>query len=132
MPEALATNCYCARLTQLCKQTLNNFLNVPRNFYEQARRPVSFLIFFVLKRHNAAFAFVMDALFESRKRSLFVCPNFKKVFFLLSKNFILCHTVWRFQDFSITQILCEINFEDCKSAKSAILTHLKALNFDFL
>ena len=36
------------------------------------------------------------------------------------------------QDFSNTdQILCEINFEDCRSAKSAILAHLEALNFDF-
>ena len=40
-------------------------------------------------------------------------------------------TVWKFQDFSIIHILREINFEDSKSAKSAILTHLEALNFDF-
>ena len=38
--------------------------------------------------------------------------------------------VWKFQDFSITQILREINFSDSKSAKSAILTHLEALDFD--
>ena len=31
----------------------------------------------------------------------------------------------------ITHILREINFEDSWSAKSAILTHLEALNFDF-
>ena len=128
MPEALATNCYCARLTQLCKQTLNNFLNVPRNFYERARRPASFLVFFVLKRHNAAFAFVMDALFESRKRLLFVCPNFKKVFPLLSVNSNLCHTVWRFQDFSITQILGEINFWESRIAKLAHFCHLNFVN----
>ena len=40
-------------------------------------------------------------------------------------------TVWKFHDFSITQILCEINFRDSRSAKSAIITHLEALNFDF-
>ena len=40
-------------------------------------------------------------------------------------------TVWKFQKFSITQILHEINFRDSKSAKSAILTHLEALNLDF-
>ena len=40
-------------------------------------------------------------------------------------------TVWKLQDFSTTQILREINFEDYKSEKSAILTHLEALNFDF-
>ena len=41
------------------------------------------------------------------------------------------HTVWKFHDFSLTQILREINFEDSTSAKSAILTHLETLNFDF-
>ena len=40
-------------------------------------------------------------------------------------------TVWKFQKFSITQILREINFRDSRSAKSTILTHLEALNFDF-
>ena len=40
-------------------------------------------------------------------------------------------TMWKFHDFSITQILREINFGDSRSAKSAILTHLEALNFDF-
>ena len=39
--------------------------------------------------------------------------------------------MWKFHDFSITQILREINFEDSNSAKSAILSHLEALNFDF-
>ena len=39
--------------------------------------------------------------------------------------------MWKFQDFSVTQILREINFGDSKSAKSAILAHLEALNFDF-
>ena len=40
-------------------------------------------------------------------------------------------TVWTFKDFSFTQILREINFEESRSAKSAILTHFEALNFDF-
>ena len=40
-------------------------------------------------------------------------------------------TVWKFHDFSATQILCEIIFKDPRSAKSAILTHLEALNFNF-
>jgi len=39
--------------------------------------------------------------------------------------------VWRFQNFSITQILREINFRDFRNAKSAILPHLEALDFDF-
>ena len=37
-------------------------------------------------------------------------------------------TVWKFHEFSITQILCEINFGDPKSAKYAILTHSENLN----
>ena len=36
-----------------------------------------------------------------------------------------------FHDFSITQILREINIGDSGNAKSAISTHFKALNFDF-
>ena len=38
--------------------------------------------------------------------------------------------MWKFLYFSVTQILCEINFGDSRSAKTAILTVLKALNFD--
>ena len=34
------------------------------------------------------------------------------------------------KDFSATQILREIKFWDSRSAESAILTHLEALNFD--
>ena len=41
-------------------------------------------------------------------------------------------TVWKFHDFSITQILREINFGDPTSAKSVILTHVEALNFGSL
>ena len=36
-------------------------------------------------------------------------------------------TVWRFQDFSITQILREINFGGCRSSKTAVLAILGAL-----
>ena len=39
--------------------------------------------------------------------------------------------MWKFRNFSITQKLREISFWDFVSAKSAILTHLEALNFDF-
>ena len=39
--------------------------------------------------------------------------------------------MWKFHDFSITQILREISFGDCRSAKSAILTQLEVLNFAF-
>ena len=41
------------------------------------------------------------------------------------------NTVWKFYDFPITQILCEINFEDSRSTKSAILTHLEGLGCGF-
>ena len=40
-------------------------------------------------------------------------------------------TLWKFHDFSVNQILREINFWDSRSAKSAILTHLEALKCDF-
>ena len=39
--------------------------------------------------------------------------------------------MWTFHGFSITQILREINFGDSQSAKSAVLTHLEASNFDY-
>ena len=39
--------------------------------------------------------------------------------------------MWKFYDFSITQILREVNFGDSRSVKSAILPHLQVLNFDF-
>ena len=40
-------------------------------------------------------------------------------------------TVWKLQNLPITQILREINFQEFRSAKSAILPHLETLNFDF-
>ena len=40
-------------------------------------------------------------------------------------------TVWKFHDFYITKILREIRCRDFRSAKSAILTTLGALNFEF-
>ena len=39
--------------------------------------------------------------------------------------------MWKFHDFSITDILREINFGGPISAKSAILTHSEPLDFDF-
>ena len=36
-------------------------------------------------------------------------------------------TVWKFQDFSAIQILCEINFGESRSSKTAILAILEAL-----
>ena len=41
------------------------------------------------------------------------------------------HSVWKFRNFSTTQTFREINFEDSRNAKSAILTHQKPPNFDF-
>ena len=40
-------------------------------------------------------------------------------------------TVWKFQDFTITQILREINFEDSWRAKSVISPHLEVLKSDY-
>ena len=38
-------------------------------------------------------------------------------------------TVWKFQDFSVTQILREINFEYFELLKIAVFAILGALNF---
>ena len=56
--------------------------------------------------------------------------NWQKLALALNENFLESCTVWKFHDFSITQILREINFVDSRSAQSAISTHLDALNFD--
>ena len=40
-------------------------------------------------------------------------------------------TVWKFHDFSITHIFREIIFSNYGGLKTAILTQLEALNFDF-
>ena len=55
--------------------------------------------------------------------------RFRSMSFLKSEIIL---TGWKFQDFSVTQILREIKFGDSRSAKTAILTHLEAINFDFL
>ena len=39
-------------------------------------------------------------------------------------------TLWKFHNFSISQILREINFGDSRSVKFANLTHLEALNLN--
>ena len=39
--------------------------------------------------------------------------------------------MWKFDYFSVNQILREINLGGSRSAKSAILAHSEALNFDF-
>ena len=61
-----------------------------------------------------------------------------------SKTFVQCYSLriflpFRFHNVEVsrflyhcTHILHEINFEDYWSAKSAILTHLETLNFDFI
>ena len=41
-------------------------------------------------------------------------------------------TVWKIHSFSITQILREINFEDSRRTKSAIVTHFRGYEFWFL
>ena len=56
---------------------------------------------------------------------------YQLVIFLIFKPTWSSYTVWKFQNFAITRILREFNFEDSCNAKSAILTHLEAPNFDF-
>ena len=76
----------------------------------------------------------------------FVTKNCEKLFFtreLISQNiswiFLHCvcetmidYTVWKFQNFTATHILREINFGHIEVPKTAILNILAALNFEFL
>jgi len=39
--------------------------------------------------------------------------------------------VWKFENFPVSEIFCEIDFREIRRAKSAILAHLEALNLDF-
>ena len=54
----------------------------------------------------------------------------KKVGYKFFKYMCTQDTVWKIEDFSITQILCEIKFGDSVSAKSAISANSEALNCD--
>ena len=56
--------------------------------------------------------------------------NYSPFFGILAMFTKFSCTVWKFHGFSATQILREINFEDSRSSKSAILTHLEDLDFD--
>ena len=40
-----------------------------------------------------------------------------------------CSTLWKFQDFSVAQILREINFGESRSSKTAIFAILRPANF---
>ena len=39
------------------------------------------------------------------------------------------HTVWKFNNFSVTKILREINFRDSKSPKTAVSCHFRSCEF---
>ena len=43
----------------------------------------------------------------------------------------MIYTEWKFQDFSVTKILREIDFGYYRGYKTALLRNLKAMNFDF-
>ena len=42
------------------------------------------------------------------------------------------YTMWKFQDFSSTHILCEINFSLFETLKTVIFDHLSSSKFEFL
>ena len=50
----------------------------------------------------------------------------------MAENSRFSSTVWKFQDFSINLILREINFEQSRRCKTAILAIFGALNFCIL
>ena len=60
-----------------------------------------------------------------------VTVAFTKYILCDSDFFFHTITVWKFQDFSATQILREIILEDSASSKTVIFVVLEALNFDF-
>ena len=75
---------------------------------------------------------------ENYRGEIFLGWNFKEIRFYV----VLCMyrhgqpnweiTKWKFQDFSASQILREINFGYFEAPKTAILTICAALNFEFL
>ena len=69
------------------------------------------------------------ALYSNNLSGLVLLTDDAKV--ILIKVSYQVSTVWKFHNFSTTQILRELNFLDSRSAKYAILKHLEALNFDF-
>ena len=58
-------------------------------------------------------------------------PKLATLFPFMTTAVCLQYTVWKFQDFSVIQISRKINFGAYKSAKSAFLTNLEALNLYF-
>ena len=65
---------------------------------------------------------------ECERDFTFPILHIQKLLQMLNHRF----TVLKFHDFPITWNLREIIFGDFRSAKSAILTHLEALTFDFV
>ena len=64
-----------------------------------------------------------------REISYLVSSSCKNVTFTKFLSNIFPHyTVWKFYDFSVTQILREINFGDSRSSKTAVLAILGALS----
>ena len=59
-------------------------------------------------------------------------PRTPTILSFKGKFFSKVNTVWNFQDFSITQILREINFGGFRSSKNAVLAILGALKMSIL
>ena len=58
--------------------------------------------------------------------------HYKEVKRLLNQIRYVHSTVWKFQDFTATQILREINFDHIEAAKNCHFDHFAALNFKYL
>ena len=56
-------------------------------------------------------------------------PNLGSGYWTQFGQWKLCYTVWKFQDFSVIQILREINLGESRSSETAILTIFRVLNF---
>ena len=47
-------------------------------------------------------------------------------------DYLESSTWWKFQDFSITQILCEINFGECRSYEIVFFCQFRGSEFCYL
>ena len=64
--------------------------------------------------------------------SLAACKSINKCSGIGLINAQVSNTMWKLQNFSVTHILCEINFGNPRSEILAILAHFETLNFDCL
>ena len=126
----LCDNCYWVLMKKYHNFNLVNFLEISkkRTFTSRLKCTVVHTVFDFLKWKkkiftNEIYTYLLEELNASKS-------SYFKWYVISLVNYLLC-TVWKFKDFSVIQILLEINFDDSRSSKSAFLTNLEALDFDY-